>query len=960
MAVTRGLPGRLREAGVSRREAEVLEVLAERLSNADIARRLFVSERTVESHVSSLLRKLGVASRANLAEIGRSLATALDELPPALSSLLGFDAGPFVGRAEELGLSDRVLADGARNRVTSLWVVGEPGIGKTRLAAEIAQRAHSAGAVVLFGRCNEDLAVPYQPFLEALGWFVARLPDDGVPQRLGDAPGELTRLVPAMGERLLGQKPRRSPNPEIARYRLFESVRSWLACAGHPVVLVVDDVHWATTPTLQLLGHVAGSVEASRAVLLCTARNTTPDQSETLAALVGELERRGADSHQIALGGLQAPAVGELVERALQRRLIQPPEALAGALHRDTAGNPLFVRALLAGLSGDQEWPAADMPRTVAETVHRRLRRLPEELSQVLRAAAVVGLEFDLRLVARAGGHDELATLEALELADRAGLVEEAGVNRYRFVHALVRASLREELSESRRVRLHQGVGKAIEELCTDRLPEHYETLAHHYHEALEWEKALEYLAKAGDKAAAAYANHDAVAFYGRALEACEKLGEDTLATAAALAHRRALVQFGIGNFSGAAADFERKRAAAIALGDRSLEGVALAHRGMAEFFNHDFATAETTLRAALTVADKGFDQCRAPASLYLAALYLALGRQAEGDPLLAVVKEQEARLDPVGRGLWSWLSGRLLSFAGRFDEALAELERQRPAAEASMANLLWHGWIEGCALAGRGDFQAALARLDQTLATCERVGDVIIRMRLLNTYGWVYGELQDHRRALEWNRKGLAAIRDSGTPMAEVEMHTLLNLAENCLALGCLDEADEYFSQVEEVVRRPLPSQLWVHWRYSERFFHSYGELALAHGDAASALTLADECLDLAGRNGSMKPIVKARRLRGQALLAQGRLELADQELRTAVELARQVANPPQLWKTYVALGELRRAQGRTKDARQAYRDAYAVIKRVAAGLTDESLRETFLASDHVQGIRDAAASPP
>jgi tetratricopeptide (TPR) repeat protein len=725
------------------------------------------------------------------------------------------------------------------------------------------------------------------------------------------------------------------------------------------VVLVVDDVHWATPPTLQLLGHVTGSVEASRAVLICTARNTTPDESAALAALVGELERRGADSHQIELGGLQAHAVGELVERVLQRRPTQPAGALARALHRDTAGNPLLVRALLAGLSDDQEWSAGDMPRTVAETVRRRLRRLPEELSQVLRAAAVVGLEFDLRLVARASGHDELATLEALELADRAGLVDEAGVNRYRFVHALVRATLREELSESRRVRLHQRVGEAIEELFADCLPEQYEALAHHYHEALEWEKALEFLAKAGDKAGAAYANHDAVAFYGRALEACDKLGDGTLATAATLAHQRALVQFGIGNFTGAAGDFERKRAAAIALGDRSLEGVALAHRGMAEFFNHQFATAETTLRAALTVADEGFDQCRALASLLLAALYLALGRRAESDPLLAVVEQQEARLEAVGRGMWSWLSGRLLSFAGRFDEALRELERQRPAAEASMPNLLWHGWIEGCALAGRGDYQAALARLEQTLATCERMGDVIIRMRLLNTFGWIHGELQDHQRALALNKRGLDATRASGTPMAEVETHTLLNLGENLLALGRLDEAEDYFRQVEEVVRHPLPNQLWVHWRFSERFFHSYGELRLARGDTAAALALADECLALASRNGSTKVIVKGRRLRGQALVAQGRLELAEQELDSGLVMAKQVANPPQLWKTYVALGELRRAQGRTEDARQAYRDALAVIETVAAGLTDESLRPTFLASDHVQGIRDAAASP-
>jgi len=144
--------------------------------------------------------------------------------------------------------------------------------------------------------------------------------------------------------------------------------------------------------------------------------------------------------------------------------------------------------------------------------------------------------------------------------------------------------------------------------------------------------------------------------------------------------------------------------------------------------------------------------------------------------------------------------------------------------------------------------------------------------------------------------------------------------------------------------------------WRYSQHFFHSYGELWLARGDYGKALAYADECLALAEPSDSRKNIVKGRRLRGQVFLAQGKLTEAEKELATALEIAQQVGNPPQLWKTHAALGDLRKAQGRLDDARQAYRDAFAVIERVAAGLSDESLRETFLSSDHVQDIRRAA----
>ena len=147
--------------------------------------------------------------------------------------------------------------------------------------------------------------------------------------------------------------------------------------------------------------------------------------------------------------------------------------------------------------------------------------------------------------------------------------------------------------------------------------------------------------------------------------------------------------------------------------------------------------------------------------------------------------------------------------------------------------------------------------------------------------------------------------------------------------------------------------------WRYSQHLFHSYGELWLARGDYDRALAYADECLALAVPSDSKKNIVKARRLRGQVFLAQGKLPEAEKELATALEFAQQIGNPPQFWKTFAALGDLRQAQGRAEDVRQAYRDALAVIERVAAGLSDESLRETFLSSDHVRNIRRAAEVP-
>jgi tetratricopeptide (TPR) repeat protein len=300
-------------------------------------------------------------------------------------------------------------------------------------------------------------------------------------------------------------------------------------------------------------------------------------------------------------------------------------------------------------------------------------------------------------------------------------------------------------------------------------------------------------------------------------------------------------------------------------------------------------------------------------------------------------------------------------NWAGHFDDALQVLERWRAAAEGSrrITHLLWNQWAEALARGGRGEYEQALALLADLMATCVRVGDVHTRARALNTMGWVYGELQDHQRAIGWNTRGVEAAVEANLPDPECESNARLNLADNLMALDRADEAEEQFRKVEQVVRNPRPQDRWMLWRYSQHLFHSYGELWLARGDYDRALAYADECLALAEPSDSKKNIVKARRLRGQVFLAQAKLPEAEKELATALEIAQQIGNPPQLWKTYAALRDLRRAQGRLDDARQAYRDALAVIERVAAGLSDESLREPFLSSEHVQGIRRAAEVP-
>jgi len=282
-----------------------------------------------------------------------------------------------------------------------------------------------------------------------------------------------------------------------------------------------------------------------------------------------------------------------------------------------------------------------------------------------------------------------------------------------------------------------------------------------------------------------------------------------------------------------------------------------------------------------------------------------------------------------------------------------------RPAADRSRNRFIVLGleWGEAAARAGKGEYSRALAMLHDILATCARVGSVYFSIRTVNMIGWIYGDLQDHARALEWNRRGIQVALEANEPYPEVESNARLNVGDDLMALGQLDAAQAEFQHVEVVVRDPQPGQTMDLWRYAQHLFHSYGELWLARGDAERALQYADECLALAEPANHWKNVAKGRRLRGEAFLAQARLDAAQEEFARALAAAERVGNPPQLWKTLAAIGELRLAQGRSNEARQSFSRAVGVIDAVARDLDDDGLRDTFLGSAHVQSIRRRAA---
>ena len=439
---------------------------------------------------------------------------------PGLPAVLA-GPGPFVGRGHELerllSAWQTTLAAGTH----AVLIAGEPGVGKTRLAGEWSRQAYEEGAVVLYGRCDEDLGAPYQPFAEALRSLVPCLGTN----RLRGLRGveALLPLVPELTDALPDLAAPTRADPDTERYALFDAVVALLGIASTsaPVVLVLDDLHWAAKPTLLLLRHLLRFGEHARVQIVGTYRSTDLDRSHPLAAMLADLHRDGS-AIRLALSGLDEDDVTAYVAEAGY-----DDEELARALASVTGGNPFFlIEALRHVDESGGRWDPSTLPQGVREAVSRRLSRLPAETNKALAVAAVVGSRFALELVERVVDAD---LVDAFDEACKAGIVIEEPGGRYRFNHAIVRQSLLAELASVRRMRLHQRIAATLEtEPGAD--DELLAELAYHYFECA-WAgnaaKAVDYCRRAADQAMARLAYEGAADLYDRALHALEELDEE-------------------------------------------------------------------------------------------------------------------------------------------------------------------------------------------------------------------------------------------------------------------------------------------------------------------------------------------------------------------------------------------------------------------------------------------------
>lgn len=451
-------------------------------------------------------------------------------LPPACARA---PRGGFFGRSDERGQMLSAFESLSREQTQRIvFIGGEPGIGKTSLAVELARQAHEQGAIVLFGSTGEEFCAPYQPWADALTHLVEHAPGHILDQ-FSPYVGPLVQMVPRLAD-TLGQPHPPSPiDPEAARYVWFGAVEGMLRAAGNlaPVVLVLDDLQWADLPSLHLLRHVASSENPTRLLTIGVYREFGVGAIHPLAKLLGDA-RRWPNSERIELRGIDLQDLQAMMEQTAGRRLKNKGLMLRDALLSETDGNPLFLAELLQHMmdvgsvwvdGGDwltsDEFRADDLPVSVREVIGQRVARLGDPARRALMCASVMGRDFDFRLLASISDLGENDLLDILDAAIDAALVVNTGTSKYSFVHAMVGHAIYDMLAPTRRARLHREVAEAIEQDEHQRSDQKSIVLAHHWAETNDpdsAQKAIEHARAAGDQALRQLAPDEALRWYTR------------------------------------------------------------------------------------------------------------------------------------------------------------------------------------------------------------------------------------------------------------------------------------------------------------------------------------------------------------------------------------------------------------------------------------------------------------
>jgi len=896
-----------------------------------------------------------------------------------IEALSEADLTSYVGRESELEMLMSAMSSARDKHGRVAFLVGDAGIGKSRLLYEFRKRLADVPHTWFEGRCaSYARATPFHAIADGLRRRIGLddRDDDATVRAKVDAMeaesgGDLEWTLPYL--RALLSLP--SGDAEVdamdAMTRRSESCRAMLARISRiaeqkPVVLVIEDLHWVDTASEEFLGFLAESIPTASILMILTHRP-------------GYQQPFGDRSYhvRIPLQALSDDATNAIVASVLHTD--QLPSGLQNLISAKAEGNPLFIEEVLRSLveegvitfeSGrpklSRDLSAVSVPDRIQDVLMARLDRLEEGPKRAIQIASVIGREFALRLLERIseagdGIEEIVGELRALELIYEKSSHPELA---FMFKHALTHDVAYDSVLVARRRVLHRIVGTAIEELYRDRLAEHYEALAHHFNEAEQWARALHYLELASEKCEAAYANHAAIDHCRAALALADRLGEEVSdERRLALSARLASVSWSISDFGTSASAYERSAA----LSDQpSQTALNLARASFSHLWNHDYERSEKAVSDSLELArEHGADAATAFALMSRDECELVHGRALIDEQHIAPIRELAERSGDASVMIqcFAHLAQRA-EWRGDYRRAIALSEHGVAIASRVRApdDAVFGVWFMGIALISLGDYARGLSVLGDGLEVCDRIGNRAVKARLLNTLGWAHAEFGAHQQAARYNRLGTDLAREMvelglvpGAP--ELYANAAINLAGNQIALGDIDAAAEQLAPIEANLDHD--DDPWMRWRYSLHVFHAQARIALARGEAERALAITEREVEGARATAARKIEARGLELRGRVLVVLDRRDEAEAILRAARAVAQDIEYPPVLWRTLAMNAELDRRRGDRSAAQSKFDQARAIIDDRARLLDDSILRNEFcalgerLSTDPIEAFR-------
>ena len=894
----------------------------------------------------------------------------------------------LVGREEEWGRLEHHWQQALEGKSPLVFLCGEAGIGKTRLAREFISRVqkHPGGAVVLRGSCREQpIEVPYAPWAEALRGYLRTLPREEVVEIAGAEAAELMRLVPELREWLpVPPGPLPPLGFQAERLRLFGHVAGFLLRLSRrtPVCLFLDDLHWADAASLQLLEHVfARTEEEGRILFLGAYRSGEVGPEHPLP----EVQQRMWQAHRtftLELARLNLAGVKGLAEALLGGQQVSPD--LAGALHRETAGNPFFVEEMVKALWEEEgirltaegwERPRSGVltvPGTIQAVLNRRLDRLSETCRHALVQASAMGQEFDFDVLKALVSLDDERLLNLLDEALEAGLVDEVRLGQgemYRFRHALIARALYERMSSRRRALLHRRIGRIMESVYAGDLPAHAEQLAYHFSQGVRGEEAreeaLRYSLLAAERAAAVYANQEAVRHYRRALSVLRGPGQEPrrLEVLERLADVYATLEI-----REAVPLYEEGLALWQEIKGDKIAGARL-YRKLAELtafwagtlgLPYDWDRTQALVKAGLELLGNE-SRCVERVRLLIAwgtnAYRYRLGqdyetarqRAQEAVALaqqLGVTDEWVAALSLLGE-IYLW-QGELRQARDVFCSHLEEVERKadlqrRAEFHRQLGRALWF----------MGEYAQAVKYLGLAGDEFGRMGHIRLLSACLISITWVYVQWDRWPEAFQSGAKTIELRRKHGlgpwfAPLLLAWVHAAWGDAEGVQKrrLEALEERDDVDTRMLSYLsaqismaegdfatgRRVLEEGMAIAAPSiaADHFFHPcLAECAARTGDGEAALRYAALAEEVARRGGSKWWLAPALRARGLVYTEQGGYEQAEAHLREALAMFQGMGCRWEEGRTRVDLARLYRRRGEGSDRERAWEHYQEALSR-------------------------------